>query len=112
MVNILEVQNLRDDVIGNKPVNIPIPDSDLPYEVINILKNNNNKKGVEKRVCEILSASGDPLDTDAIIIELYRKFQYIPKSRASISNKLSFMARQSHIERVPNLRGFYRIVQS
>lgn len=79
--------------------------SDLPPELVKELTGT-RVDDLEQQLFTIIKTGGAEVDLDAILIELYRRFQVI-QTRKFLQNKLWRMAQKGVIYSVPSRKGVY-----
>ncbi|MGH6650211.1 MAG: hypothetical protein ACREB7_03675 [Sphingopyxis sp.] len=79
--------------------------SDLPAELIKELTGI-KVDDLEQQIFTIIKSGGDEVDLDAVLIELFRRFQVV-QSRKFLQNKLWRMAQKEIIYSVPGRKGIY-----
>lgn len=98
-----EVEHLRRIT---KPVPASYGDlSDLPPELVKELTGI-KVDDLEQQLFTIIKTGGNEVDLDAILIELFRRFEVI-QTRKFLQNKLWRMAQKEIVYSVPNRKGVY-----
>lgn len=99
-----------DEIEHYRRITKPIPASygdlsDLPPELVKELTGT-KVDDLEQQLFTIIKTGGTEVDLDAILIELYRRFQVI-QTRKFLQNKLWRMAQKGVVYSVPNRKGIY-----
>lgn len=98
-----EVENFRR---VTKPVPASYGDlSDLPAELVKELSGI-KVDDLEQQLFTIIKTGGEEVDLDAILIELFRRFQIV-QTRKFLQNKLWRMAQKEVVFSVPGRKGVY-----
>lgn len=79
--------------------------SDLPSELVKELTGI-KVDDLEQQIFTIIKSGGDEVDLDAVLIELFRRFQVV-QTRKFLQNKLWRMAQKEIIYSVPGRKGIY-----
>jgi len=79
--------------------------SDLPAELVKELTGI-KVDDLEQQIFTIIKSGGDEVDLDAVLIELFRRFQVV-QTRKFLQNKLWRMAQKEIIFSVPGRKGIY-----
>lgn len=65
---------------------------------------------LEQQIYTIIKTGGDEVDLDAVLIELFRRFQVV-QTRKFLQNKLWRMAQKELIHSVPGRKGIYSAIK-
>jgi len=102
-----EVERLRRIT---KPIPASYGDlSDLPPELMKELSGV-KVDDLEQQIYTIIKSGGTEVDLDAVLIELFRRFQVV-QTRKFLQNKLWRMAQKELIFSVPGRKGIYSAIQ-
>lgn len=104
------ITSLVEEVEHLRRITKPIPASygdlsDLPAELVKELAGI-KVDDLEQQIFTIIKSGGDEVDLDAVLIELFRRFQ-IMQTRKFLQNKLWRMAQKEIIYSVPGRKGIY-----
>lgn len=104
------LQATIDELEHLRRVTKPIPASygdlsDLPPELVKELTGI-KVDDLEQQLFTVIKSGGDEVDLDAILIELFRRFQVV-QTRKFLQNKLWRMAQKGIIYSVPGRKGVY-----
>ena len=103
-----ELENLRR---VTKPIPASYGDlSDLPPELVKELTGI-KVDDLEQQLFTIIKSGGDEVDLDAILIELFRRFQVV-QTRKFLQNKLWRMAQKGIVFSVPGRKGVYTAIEA